>query len=213
MVYDPSIPAHADQMSVSQGDLLENFTQLNTQFGVNHVPFDDVTADVGKHKFCTFVKQANDPQSQGDEYIIYSKDDTSGVTELFANPEAGQGDPYQITKGGNLFTGITPHAAANFIFDGTVQGSSLNINSITQPNPGEAAYTIQFTTPAPDSNYFWQISGFDGSNNPTLGQVEANLNYATVVTAASIKIVFLNQNNNTPLGALTRASFICWRYQ
>jgi len=216
MTYDPAIPAPADLMSVSQGDLLENFSELNTQFGVNHVEFNDSGADKGKHKFCSFVEQSDDPSAKSDECIIYSKEDDSGDTELFIQPEAGAGDPFQITKDASLFLGLIPLAAVNFEFDGTAKGNVLNVTltagKIDQPNPAKASYIITFTNPSPDANYFWSVSGFDSSNNPVIAQVTNDATYSNVVTPSTIQIDFKNQNN-TVLGSMTGACAVCWRIQ
>ncbi len=52
MAYNAAIPQPADQLSVSQGDLLNNFGALNTFVSINHVGFN--TADAGKHSQITF---------------------------------------------------------------------------------------------------------------------------------------------------------------
>lgn len=55
MVYLPSIPAANDKPAQSQSQIQQNFTQLNTQFGVEHVAFDAATAN-GQHKSITLQK-------------------------------------------------------------------------------------------------------------------------------------------------------------
>ena len=215
MAYDPDIPSPADLLSVSQGDLLENFSQLNTQFGVNHVEFNDAGANKGKHKFCSFVEQAADPAAQVDEYLLYSKEDVSGDTELYLRPESGAGAAYQMTKGGSLFFGLKPFIAVNWDNGGAIQGSSLGVASIARPG-GTGRYVLTFTAAAQaelaDSNYFWQVSGFDNSANPVIAQVTNNATYGGVVTTSTISFDFKNQNN-TLISGLVRASAICWRIQ
>ncbi len=208
-MFNPDIPQSQDDLSVSQGDLLTNFTQLNTQFSVNHVAFNDAGADKGKHKFVTFVEQLQDPASKGNEYIIYSKD-SNGEPELFARPESNA-DAYQITKEGNLFLGLLPVVAVNFNRTGVIQGSSLNVASIARPgNTGR--YVITYTNALPDNNYFWSASGFDNSTNPIISQVTNNATYSNVVKTTSISIDFKNQNNALTSN-LTRACVVCWRFQ
>ena len=57
MAYQPSKPLSTDKLNISQGDLLGNFTELNTFLTVNHNAF--AAADgQGKHKFVTFPVQA-----------------------------------------------------------------------------------------------------------------------------------------------------------
>lgn len=207
-MFDPNIPQPRDLLSNSQGDLLTNFQQLNTQFGVNHVPFDDASADKGKHKFVTIVEQSNDPETNVDEQIIYSKDD-GGQPELFARPQ-NNGTPYRMTKDGAFFTGITPAVAVNFDGAGAIRGTALNVTSVTNPSVGR--YVINFTNPLPDNNYYWHVSGFDNSGNPVISQVRNNGTYGTVVQTGLLDVTFKNQNN-TLITGLVGAVVICWRVQ
>lgn len=218
MTYDPDIPAPADLLSVSQGDLLENFDQLNTQFGVNHVEFDDPGANKGKHKFCSFVEQANDPAAQADEYLLYSKQDVSGDTELYLKPEAAGGASYQMTKDGSLYLGLIPFVAVNFNVNGVHQGASIGaVDPLVRGGPGyRGRYTLTLTAAAQaqltDSNYFWSVSGFDNSNNPVIAQVKNDNTYADSVDTTRIIFDFKNQNL-TLIDGLVRACAICWRIQ
>ena len=52
MPYQNNIPQPTDQLSVSQGDLLNNFASIYTLIGVNHVQFD--ASGQGKHFFAEF---------------------------------------------------------------------------------------------------------------------------------------------------------------
>jgi hypothetical protein len=47
--YNPAIPQATDLMSVSQGDLLNNFSSANTSFGQDHYAFANLTTNNGKH--------------------------------------------------------------------------------------------------------------------------------------------------------------------
>lgn len=216
MTYNPAIPKPADLMSVSQGDLLENFSQLNTQFGVNHVEFDDAGANKGKHKFCSFVEQAADPAVQSDEYIIYSKEDDSGDTELYARPEAGAGNSYQITKDANLYLGLIPVVSVNWDSAGAIFGNSLGVSggAVTVVTPGrfKVNFTAAVTAQLVDNNYFWSVSGFDDQNNPVIAQVQNTASYTSVVDQSFIIFDFKNQNNSL-VTTLTRACAVCWRIQ
>ena len=213
MTFNPDIPKPNDDLAVSQGDLLTNFGQLNTQFAVNHVPFNDSGSDKGKHKWVSFVEQADDPESLANEYLAYSKDD-SGDTELYLRPESN-GTVFQATKDGNIYLGLIPFAAVNFDSALTMH-SSYGVTSVTQP-AGAGRYRVNFTAAAKASlggsnDYFWSVSGFDNSSNPVISQVSNTSNYATVVTTDYIQFDFKNQNNSLVTG-LTRASVICWRFQ
>lgn len=209
-MFNPNIPAGPDILSTSQGDLLGNFQDINTQFGVNHVTFSPNVANSGKHNLVSLVEQPNDPESIANEYLLFSAEDVSGDTEIYARPPSNA-NSYQITKDGSLFTGLLPFAAVNFDTTGTIQGDALNVASIARPG-NAGTYVITFTTPAADNNFFWSVSGFDNSANPVISQVTNNANYNTVVTANTISFSFSNQNATSIIG-LTRASVIVWRYQ
>jgi hypothetical protein len=214
MAYDPAIPKPNDILSVSQADLQDNFTDLNTQFSVNHVAIDDPGADKGKHKFITFVEQGESPESKVDQHLLYAKDD-GGEPELFARPESN-GEEYQITKNGNIFIGLLPVVAVNFNQTGVVQGSALNVTAggVTRTD-GAGRYLITFTTPltGTTNDYFWSVSGFDSSTtNPVISQVTPTATYGDSVKLTSIDVKFVNQNGSSITG-LTRACVICWRIQ
>jgi hypothetical protein len=83
MTYNPNIPMPTDNLSVSQGQMLTNFTQLNTQFGVDHTPFRNggVNGD-GFHKQVSFSQARSSPVLAGTNSMVYPKT-VSGVVELF----------------------------------------------------------------------------------------------------------------------------------
>ena len=213
MVFKPDIPQAANDLSVSQGDLLENYSQLNTQFGVNHVAFDVTSGDAGKHNLVTFVEQAADPTSAANEAIIFATDD-AGDTELAIKPE-NNGASYQITKDGYLNLGIIPFAAVNFDNALTLH-SSFGVTSVTKPGL-DGRYIVNFdaatvTLLAGDNDYFWSVSGFTTSaTKPCISQVTNNATYSTVVTASSCSFDFKDAAN--ALTAINRASIVFWRFQ
>lgn len=59
MSYDPTIPKAVDRPSASQQSLLINFSQLNTQFGVEHSSLRVGAGNGdGKHKYVTLKRSA-----------------------------------------------------------------------------------------------------------------------------------------------------------
>ncbi len=76
------IPQATDELSVSQGQILTNFTDANTIFGVNHTDF---LSNGGKHKFLQMPNQVtNTVTTLATEAGLYSAQGlTSAVTELF----------------------------------------------------------------------------------------------------------------------------------
>lgn len=53
MAYDPNIPQPNDDLDDSQGDLLANFQQLDTSFGIDHYAYSNGTVNNGKHNTVT----------------------------------------------------------------------------------------------------------------------------------------------------------------
>jgi hypothetical protein len=104
MVYNPNIPAAGDKLRVSQGQILENFSQADTLFDVDHVKFSDTTGDAGKHTATTFVNRTDKaltipPTTSAQELAFYVKDDAAGTPRIFyQEPDsAGAGAEQQLS--------------------------------------------------------------------------------------------------------------------
>jgi len=87
MSFNAAIPQSSEDPSVSQGQLLTNFGQLNTIFGNNHITF-NAGADNGKHTFCQFPEQGAGPVTAVDEGAVYTKQSAAGSTELYFRRES-----------------------------------------------------------------------------------------------------------------------------
>jgi hypothetical protein len=90
MVYNAGIPIATDQIANSQAQLLENFAQLNTQFGIDHVKF-DAASNNGHHSQVFLAAPISPvPTVTGTQGAIFSKD-VAGVAQLFfANATTAQ---------------------------------------------------------------------------------------------------------------------------
>ena len=64
MSYNPNIPNASDFLSQSQQQIKDNFGQLNTVFGIDHVPFDS-GSDPGFHNYVHMTDQTNSPAAPG----------------------------------------------------------------------------------------------------------------------------------------------------
>jgi hypothetical protein len=95
MTFNPNIPQATDRFPISQGQLLTNFTALNTIFGINHVAL-NAAADAGKHNFCQFPEQGAAPGTAANEGAIYTKNAATGTTEAFFQRESS-GTELQLT--------------------------------------------------------------------------------------------------------------------
>jgi len=76
MSYQKTKPASGDRLNVSQSDIANNFTAIDTVNSVNHVAFNDT--DQGKHKLITFPQQTvvaatYPPATSATEYALYNK--------------------------------------------------------------------------------------------------------------------------------------------
>lgn len=92
MAYNNNIPQPTDIPSASQNDLLQNFISIDTLITVDHVTFDDASGNQGKHNVVSmpnYVGGAASPVAAADEIKLFTKADSSGITQLFLLPESG----------------------------------------------------------------------------------------------------------------------------
>lgn len=87
MVYKPNIPQPTNIPAQSQSDFLENFSELNTIFDVDHVTWNAASAaNRGKHTSSTYI-DTTDPVTATNEVAVYAKDD-GGNSRLYMRQEA-----------------------------------------------------------------------------------------------------------------------------
>lgn len=135
-VYNPSIPQAADKLSASQAQILTNFTELDTQFGVDHTPFDNSGSNGdGFHKKVTHKVQGSDPGSAASQLVTYAKT-SSGSSELFMQRD-GVAGAIQLTKGTVNIGGnsTTPAAAGHSFLPG---GLLIQWGSVAASAAGQA---------------------------------------------------------------------------
>lgn len=122
MSYNPSIPGANDNLSTSQGQIQNNFTQLNTLFVRDHYAYSDAT-NGGYHKQVTLQNVAA-PAPVAPASAVYSKT-VSGVQELFFKNGAAQ--ETQLTSIARpLWKGVASDANVDFTLG--VAGVSLASN-------------------------------------------------------------------------------------
>lgn len=99
MPYNANIPQPTDRLNASQPQILANFTQLQTDFGINHVTY-NALGDVGKHNVVTFPLQAAQPAAFGaTEMGMYNfTSPFTGAPEVYMRRAAAAGG-YPITAG------------------------------------------------------------------------------------------------------------------
>lgn len=157
MTFNAAIPQSSDDPSVSQGQILTNFSELDTVFDVDHVPFTSgVGAGGGRHDRVVFNNVAAAPGLASPVSSLFTAADGAGVTQLFfENDTLGANIQRQMTNltlatsvvaGGTQYTTMSPWGL-RFIF-------------------GEATITaagtvITFTTPFPNAILLANISAID----------------------------------------------------
>lgn len=116
MTYNPNIPQRTDLISVSQQQLLNNFSSLNTIFDDDHFTFNyGIPAERGQHRHVTFPEtEMSDPTLTGVQGEIYPKTVNGAGEPFFANANSanvlwrggtGSGLVSQTT-GGNASNGL-----------------------------------------------------------------------------------------------------------
>jgi len=131
MAYLNNIPNANDILAISQGQIKENFSQLQTQFSVDH---DSLLAGgaTGKHFKLTMPEQSSDPTTGADEGVLYTKD--SGT----------ETDLYYRTENNGLIRKISNMINAYVVFTGAtgVVVDSHNVSSVTRSAAGR--YVVNF---------------------------------------------------------------------
>lgn len=95
--YIPSIPQADDDPKVSQGQILGNFTRLNTDFNVDHVQF-SASTNRGQHRKITFQNVLGvDPDKAANIASLYTKT-FAGDPELFFQNNNTSADVFQLTN-------------------------------------------------------------------------------------------------------------------
>ena len=186
MSYDPNIPQASDDPSVSQGEILQNFQTIGSNFGVNHVALGAVS-NPGKHKFVEMPNQSVIPGSLiSGEGTLYTKA-VSTISQAFWTPD-NSGNEYQMTRniaadfasfGGVSNPGWTFLPGGLLLQYGFVAtpGNSGTVNLPTAFTNATYAVTFGFERAAGSSEHaFWVRTGTRGTtsfsyNSDTSGSV------------------------------------------
>ncbi len=122
MTYDANIPAGGDLLRISQGQIQQNFQQLNAIFGQDH---EDFTNSTGRHKKITFANVITDPNLASPLASLFTKT-IAGKSHLFFQNDTTANDVFQLT--GIQLQGTTDKGHIQF---GNVV---LNFGKTTIPN-------------------------------------------------------------------------------
>jgi hypothetical protein len=158
--YNPSIPQPTDNLSTSQGQMLNNFTQLNNIFDFDHYTWNDATVgNRGLHRQIHFPATTSQAAQAGTASVLYSKA-VSGVSSLYFDNAVGSS---AVWRGG----------AANGLV-GLTTGGTLSNGLMTMPNGLIFQWgfnggisdgsSISFPTPFPNNCFNISLTGLRGNN-------------------------------------------------
>lgn len=180
MTYQPTKPLTTDNLSVSQGDISTNFTQLNSQFGIDHNAF--ATGGVngnGHHKQVTYDNVSGVTPSTISAYPMsgtYTKafgtDPNLGQELYFAEKRQAKGTLEMYVPGIKVLGQIA--VAINGGGPG-VPGFTLQTNNTLNQNINTFSWnaasqqlTINFTTALDYATYFAFFFGTPNTPNITV---------------------------------------------
>lgn len=107
MSYTPGTPLPNQTLASSQPEIRNNFLNLNTTIGTNHVkPIDSNVANRGKHNLIHLIQQPAAPATTSTELALYAKN-VGGSPNLFLRKKSS-GTEIQLTS-----NSVTPVVAAN----------------------------------------------------------------------------------------------------
>lgn len=155
--YNPNIPQSTDLLSVSQGNLLDNFGAIQALIDVNHVDF--AATGAGKHTFVEMPVQSPVPTTVGGEVGLYCQTSASTTQpELVFARQSGSSAPAAVritefTSAGwtnpgwtKLPSGIMMKWHANIGFGGS-RTVTLNLNTDVSGSPNFTTVLTILITP------------------------------------------------------------------
>jgi hypothetical protein len=160
MAFNPLIPQPTDKKSVSQNDILTNFTSLNTTFDTDHVTFDAVS-DNGKHKKITFQQQSGDPTTppSATEKQLYTKD-VGGFPHLFMRNSGALWDLSNVVIGADA--SLTMYLMGEY--DNTHPLLLRSGNTVLNAIGSLASTTITYATAFPNFTVHLVLTPFKDSD-------------------------------------------------
>lgn len=161
-MYNPSIPQPNDDLSDSQGDILNNFSSANTTFDIDHYTFNNATANRGRHKDIHIVTRVGNAGNTSGAYTLFSKDYTPDSTGAVADTQL-----FGITANG----GVSQLSGNNAQADGWVwcgglllQWGVITITSSSQTGTVTFKDRVAGAIPFPTNCFNVQLSlDFTGS--------------------------------------------------
>lgn len=160
MTFQPGIPTGSVPLNQDYLNIQGNFTQLNTQFQVDHVPLTSTSGNPpnGYHEAIHLVPPSTTASNPPNNYPPNGVTTTGGFGQIFA-PQLNDGinsdeSLYFLSGGGRLtqltrnFTPITTTNGATFLPGGLI----LQWGQVSAPaTSGQVTFPLQFPSGAPFS--------------------------------------------------------------
>lgn len=183
MSYNPNIPLSTDIPSQSQAQILANFSQLNTQFTVDHVAL-NAGSNNGYHKQITYQNVlGSDPNLVSPISSLYTKT-ASGLTQLFFQNGSLASNVAQLT--GLTVTTVANGGSAggNIIYFDTPWNMRIYMGQ-TASIPSPAARVVTFPT-----SYSTIYTSSAVANDPNAIAVACaqSTNQLSIRTAAAVTV-------------------------
>ena len=135
------------------------------------------------HNKVTFVQQGSDPTTGVSETALYAKA-SGGQPELFIRRQSN-GAVQQLTSPFGFSLDSIASAAVLFDGAGNIQGTPVNVSSVTRNSAGN--FTVTFTTPLTTTNV-WAIPSLQGTQTIN----SAIWAFVSTVTLNSMIVIFQN---------------------
>lgn len=178
MTYSPNIPQATDDPSQSQSLILQNFQQINSQYGTlgDHVAF-TAASNNGKHNKATLINQVSQPTSLVNEVVVYS------------NTQSGITDPYYVRDNLSTVFPLAPIKAFATFQNAAGAITPLNSWNITSINNAAGTITITMTRACKTASSYGVIANSQNIGGPTISVANLTSTSFQLTTAPGLSIV------------------------
>lgn len=141
------VPQSGQTLAQTQPDIRNNFSVINTAFGVNHIDYN--VADQGKHKFVTMPVQGSSPTTAAGELALFSRTSTLTSVPELAFRKQSNGAVVEFTSSSQTANGWTRLPSGILLKWGN--GSANGLTNVTFPAGATipaftTIFSIQITT-------------------------------------------------------------------
>lgn len=155
MTFNPNIPAPNDLLSVSQGQILANFTSSDNSFGVDHYKFSNLTSSNGFHNKVTTPVFVDTPATglppvTTTNPIFYGFQDSANLGVLQYSRGPGDAVPTPVTFKQSPSTPLTIAASGGTInvlnFTGLTQAYAMAYATDSKTVSGDPVFAMYFVS-------------------------------------------------------------------